>query len=422
MTRPTVASRKRVNPENLARLGAERLAELLTEAAATKPELKRRLRMELAAEEGGEHLALEIDKRLATLDASRSKVSWRQRPTFVRDLDGVRVLIAGRLAGLDRTAALERLWRFMAVSRRVSPRVRDRDGELAAVFDRAAGDIGALIAGQDAEPGASALVEAIARDPGGAALWLPKVLEPAPADLAAATLRRLSQREDPAPGWIPIIRLLADAAGDVDAFASTFTSAGLRSPQVAADIGRRLLAAGRVADAGRVLKAGGPPPPSKKLLGGPRAVPPDYDWESAWIDYLERSGDLDAAQAARWASFERTLSAERARAFTSRLTGFEDVEAEGRAFDLAARHPDFERGLQFLMEWPALPEAARMIQARADEIQAPAEAAELWASRLRARQPAAAHLLLRKAAAAAFRRRELATCDRLTLEADAIEV
>ncbi len=63
-----------------------------------------------------------------------------------------------------------------------------------------------------------------------------------------------------------------------------------------------------------------------------------------------------------------------------------------------------------------------MIQARADEIQAPAEAAELWASRLRARQPAAAHLLLRKAAAAAFRRRELATCDRLTLEADAIEV
>jgi hypothetical protein len=72
------------------------------------------------------------------------------------------------------------------------------------------------------------------------------------------------------------------------------------------------------------------------------------------------------------------------------------------------------------MEWPAIPEAAGMILARADEVKAPAGQAELWAGRLRARQPAAAHLLLRKAAAAAFARRDFATCDRLTQEADAI--
>ena len=49
-----------------------------------------------------------------------------------------------------------------------------------------------------------------------------------------------------------------------------------------------------------------------------------------------------------------------------------------------------------------------------------AEHAELWAAKLAARRPAAAHTLLRQAAAAAFRRRDFATCDRLTASAEAL--
>ena len=63
-----------------------------------------------------------------------------------------------------------------------------------------------------------------------------------------------------------------------------------------------------------------------------------------------------------------------------------------------------------------------MIAARADELQVSREQAELWAGRLRVRQPRAAHTLLRKTAAAAFRRRDFATCDRLTREADTLDV
>ena len=37
MKRPTIASQKKVTPENLARLGAERLAGILTEVAASRP-------------------------------------------------------------------------------------------------------------------------------------------------------------------------------------------------------------------------------------------------------------------------------------------------------------------------------------------------------------------------------------------------
>jgi hypothetical protein len=182
-----------------------------------------------------------------------------------------------------------------------------------------------------------------------------------------------------------------------------------------------MLAGGRIDEAGRLLEAARPAA-SKSWIGKSKPPEPDFDWESAWIDYLDASGQGEAAQAARWASFERTLSVERAKAFVSRLTGFDDVEAETRAFDHVMAHPDAGRALAFLMDWPALGEAARTIQARGDDLDVSPDQALLWAGRLHVRYPAAAHLLLRKAAAAAFRRRDFATCDRLTEEADLIEV
>lgn len=408
MKRPTVASLKKVTPENLKTLGAERLAELLSAAAEGRPDLKRRLRMELAAEQGAEHLLLEVDKRLNTLAASRSKVSWRQRPAFVRDVDSLRTLITSRLATLDSAAAMSRMWILLDVAAQVAQRVRDRDGALEAVFARAATDLSAMLRADGSSQPAASLVEAVARNPTHWAKWLPRILESQSASLVEAALTLISARGDAVVGWMPIIRQMADAAGQVDAYRSTFTEAALKTPAVAAEVARRLLAAGRLEEARAVLEAGDP------------CEPPDFSWETVWIDYLEQAGRLEEAQQARWSSFERTLSGERAKAFTRRLADFEDVEAESRAFAYAADHPDLEGALRFLIEWPALPEAARMIQARSDEIELAPALAELWADQLRNRQPQAAHTLLRKAAAAAFRRRDFATCDRLTREADAL--
>jgi len=410
MKTPTVASLKKVNAENLARLGAERLAAIVADAAETRPDLKRRLRMELAAAQGSEHLALELDKRLATLEGSRSKISWRKRPSFVSDLETLRALIAERLAELDPVAALARMWPFMQLARRLGSRVRDKDGGVAAVFDRAAADIGRLLGERHDARAIDGLVDAIADNPAAWTAWLPAALASAPKPALEMLLARLRERQGGTPGWAAVLRQAADAAGDVDAFLTTLTAQAARTPAIAAEAARRLLAAGRVDEAGRLLQA------------ATKTAEPDFDWESAWIDYLDAAGQGEAAQAARWASFERTLSAERVRAFARRLPDFEDVEAEHRAFDHAARDPDLRRALGFLMEWPALPEAATLIQARADELQIPPEQAELWAGKLRARQPNAAHTLLRKTAAAAFRRRDFATCDRLTQEADTIEL
>ncbi len=418
MKKPSPGSLKKVTAENLAALGAERLAEILVSVADTRADLKRRLRMELAAAQGPAALAPEIDKRLTSFETSQGKITWRQRPAFVRDLDALRGLIADRLAPLDVAGAIERLWRFMDTARQISRRYRERSGEIDAVFERAARDLGLLLAAVPAGPAVADLVDHLARNPSGWQAWLPALLAGAPAALAEEALRSISDRSDATPGWMTLIRQLADAAGHVDAYRATYTDAAVRTPAVAAEVARRYLAADRTIEAGDVLR--GAAPSGQAVRGKPPE--PDFGWETVWIDYLDRAGDPEAAQAVRWASFERTLSTERARAFIGRLGDFDDVEAEARAFDIAARHGDFAAGLRFLVEWPALSSASRMIEARSADIHVAPETAELWAGKLRRRYPKAAHLLLRKAAADAFRRRDFKTCDRLTAEADTIPV
>jgi hypothetical protein len=373
--------------------------------------------MELAATQGVDHLATEVDKRLTSLETLGSKVSWRQRPTFLRDLDALRELIAERMSGLDQGAALERMWRFVNVARRVGARVRDKHGEVDALFDRAVQDLGGLVRRAGDQRTSVALIHAIEQNPRAWGGWVSEVLQDAPEGLAAATLGAICELR--LPNQLELVRELADTAGDVDAYRDTYLGDRLHEPDAAAEVANRLMTVGRVPEAGEILKTAVPtmvePDDPRKAAGRL-----DFGWETSWIDYLERSGATDAAQAARWRSFEATLSVERVRAFTQRLAEFDDVEAEGRAFAFAANHTDFQDGLAFLMDWPAVAEAGRMIEQRPDDIRVTLAQADLWAPRLRRVKPRAAYLLLRKAAADAFRRREFATCDRLTQEAEAI--
>jgi hypothetical protein len=59
-----MASEKTVSVHNLAALGPERLAVILADLAETDAEVKRRLRLELAAHVGGDAIATEIGKRI----------------------------------------------------------------------------------------------------------------------------------------------------------------------------------------------------------------------------------------------------------------------------------------------------------------------------------------------------------------------
>jgi hypothetical protein len=68
------------------------------------------------------------------------------------------------------------------------------------------------------------------------------------------------------------------------------------------------------------------------------------------------------------AIFKSNLSPDYLKAYLKRLPDFEDDEEKARAFQYAAQIDSFHSGLFFLIQWPALPEAAAMILARHKEM------------------------------------------------------
>src|SRR5271165_6329961 len=137
-----MASKKTVTLDNLAALGADRLAALLVELADSDAEIKRRLRLELAAQTGSDTVVTEIGKRLVALRSARSFVDWQQRRDFVKGLDLQRTMIVDRVAQARADLALDLMWRFMELANPVLNRVDDSNGSVGDVFRAACQDLG----------------------------------------------------------------------------------------------------------------------------------------------------------------------------------------------------------------------------------------------------------------------------------------
>ena len=179
---------------------------------------------------------------------------------------------------------------------------------------------------------------------------------------------------------------IADAQGDVDAFIGQYDEKTRKVPKIAAEIARRLLAADRAKEALQMIEA------AEHRRNGC----PDFEWEDARIDTLDVLGRNDAAQAARLSCFERALSAEHLRAYLKRLPDFDDVEAEERALDYAERYGSLLHALAFLISWPAVETAARLVARRAGELDGNHyEILSPAADVLAAKYPLAATLVLR---------------------------
>jgi hypothetical protein len=94
----------------------------------------------------------------------------------------------------------------------------------------------------------------------------------------------------------------------------------------------------------------------------------EEEWTAARVIALDKLGEGEAAQALRWKAFERFLSQKHLRDYLRRLADFADVEAEEKALTWVEQHPSFHSALIFLIRWPALARAARLVEARATEI------------------------------------------------------
>ncbi|MFS0770688.1 DUF6880 family protein [Sphingomonas sp. 1P08PE] len=87
-----------------------------------------------------------------------------------------------------------------------------------------------------------------------------------------------------------LLKAVADACGDVEAWIAQYDAKTRRVPAIAAGIAERLLVAGRVDEARAAIEA------SEAGRGG--WVPPE--WDQARLDVLETLGRHEDAQAFRW--------------------------------------------------------------------------------------------------------------------------
>ena len=400
-------SRKTLNADNLEALGASRLAAILMDIADGQTATKRRLRMELAAQVGAADLVLELEKHLDAIYAARGRVHWRKLKALRHDLGQSRTMIGGRLAQADPGAAVRLMLRFIGLERGVLDRVNDTKGDVEQIFVDARGDLEtiaatATITSADA---VDMIAHALEDARVGAMGEIVRALVPAlDSDLIARLRGRIET--DMAPrrrvnaGWRDALQALMDAQGDAQAYAATYSASEAVLPPVGARIAERFLKAGQIEAAEAALKASDPRAVGAGARRGPAAAPISEPgllaWESAWIELLDTKGDKDAAQASRWAAFERDLSPDHLRAHLRRLSGFDDVVAADRAIDHAKSYRPFTRALGFLVAWPALNEAATMVEKRVDEIDGRAIARlEVAVHALEGRHPLAATLLLR---------------------------
>jgi hypothetical protein len=385
-----------VNAKNLEALGAPRLAELLVEISAGNAGTKRRLRLELAAAKSPGDVAKEVRKRLTTIGRSRSFVDWQGIRSLADDLDTQRRAIVETVAKIDPTEALDLLWRFMALAPTVFDRCDDSNGTIGDVFHQACGNMGEVAAAASADPTtlADRAYEALVVNDYGQFDELIRVLAPAlgqtglehlkqrMVDLSNRPPTKLAEKDRVKIGWsssgpiyademaersrISTVRLalteIADMQGDVDAFIAQYEKKTRKVPKIAADIARRLLAAGRVEEAWRAISA------AEHRRRDDDWNWPDFEWEDARIEVLDALGRAGDAQAERWSCFERSLSSAHLRAYLKRLPDFDDIAAETKALDHAQRSRNLLQALSFLVAWPALERAADLVLQRADEV------------------------------------------------------
>lgn len=367
-----MASKRTVNVDNLKSLGAKRLAELLVELGRSDPDLKRRLRLEVAGEVGGDVIAGDIKKRLTALSRARSFIDWQKRRAFVKDIDLQRQMIVEKVTPTKPDLALDLMWRFMKLTGPTIERVDDSYGDVGDVFRQACRDLGTITAKASPEPIAFAdrVFEAVTTNDYGEYDQLVKVVFPALGQVGGDYLRdkltaALNKRPVTGDGFDyeagalrRALRDLADGEGDVDAYIALENALSRQSPKVAAAIAHRLLVAGRAEEAVIALKHGAP--------DGERHV--TLEWEEAWIKALLATDQRDEAQSFRWAGFEDRLSVHLLRDYLKALPDFEDVVAEQKALDHALEYPCFGTALFFFSEWKNHAYTARLVLERSHEI------------------------------------------------------
>jgi hypothetical protein len=248
-------------------------------------------------------------------------------------------MIVDRVAQTRPDLALDLMWRFMDLVEPVLSRVDDSNGSVGDVFRTAGDDLATLAA--KARPDSASLADRVftalsANDYGFFDNLVTGIFPALGAEGVARLKIRLTealtsrprgsnQRNRDADAFRRALQAIADGEGDVDAYIALVPAEHRDRPSFGAEIGRRLLAAGRAKEALAALEQAKPRRPADRPrqdddlydLGYFRR--PDDAWEEIYIEALEATGHGERAQQLRWAAFEERLSSGHLRAYLKRL-------------------------------------------------------------------------------------------------------
>ena len=385
-------SKKTLNQANLEKLGAEKLAALVMELVQGSAALQRRARMELSAAQGPREVAKDLRKRFASLRRATGYVDWRKQGALIKDLEGLLGMIETTIAPHDPNEAFELLWSFLQLAPSIHERTDDSNGAIGALMSEAVGLISTLSPSTSLDRTALAerVLDAVAdADYGEFDGIIPATAE-ALGQEGLEHLKRITQAWADAPpteyeleqyrgfGLISsaeesvhynkqvtrsiILADVADAQGDVDAYMARYSEEQLTYGTIAPDVARRLLDAGRVDEAFEIVTR------ARATEAGKSFRMFRYDLDEVYEECLERQGKTDELKAHLWGAFEQTLSAPSLRKYLKLLPDFDDIDAEEAALDFAETYAHLGATISFLVDWPSQNRAARVVLARAEEL------------------------------------------------------
>jgi hypothetical protein len=385
--------------EEIERLGARRLAEIVVKHCYRDEGLLQTVRIALAASAPGDVLAKTLAAGIDAIRVDRRFYGYRESSTLAHELDRIREGITAELLTVHPRAAAELLGRLIRLDANVFERSDDSDGVIGDTIAEAVRDCGrawAAVADRDPKMLAAEVLDLFTTDEYGARgkviIAFAAALEPAGLDeLERMARERLDHRPAGKLQYLAsALENIADARGDVDGYIAAKRLAGSEDAAVK-EIAERLVAAGRLEEA---------------LLWAERTDVRKFERENIArlkVDILDRLGRTKDAQAVRWSIFAASLSSDILAEYLGRLPEVATGEARQRAIATARGHPDLHRALPLLADL-APDIAAELVYRRLGEIQG-----EVYfvlrpvADRLAETHPVVAILLYREMADAVLR-------------------
>ncbi len=375
-----MASKRTLNEQNLEVLGTARLTELLIQISAHDPGAKRRLRLEIAAAVSPGVAVTALLKRFDAIRGSTSNLSAEKKRVLGEELEAHRQLIMHHLLPVDAHLAMEAMFKLISLAVPVWARTNLYTPDIKMAFHQAARDIGAIVGAARPSRGevVPAIHESVVTNQHGLARLVLDSLFPTLGEEGLSVLQqkyqeRLAerQRQASADGRInyarmqeisstqEILRSIADALGDVDAFMAQYDGDERQKSAIAAAIANRLLAANRFDEAWKVIEG---------------ALPNQFgawsdDWHECRIAALYALGQDAEAEKARWSYFERSLKDTVLRACLLRMPESDGRQAEQRALKLAETSNSLDKAVDFLISWGDWDRAAALVTKRSAEVQ-----------------------------------------------------